>query len=539
MRDVPMFFPRGKVVRDRYVVEALLGKGGSSAVYRVRDRRAKGNIYALKALLRPDSYKRTRFLSEWEILKRLDHPTLPRVYRVFDDDRSNCIYLLMDYIEGTNLELLRLQQPEQRFPALFVLQLMTPIIDALLYLHAQQLPIIHRDIKPANILIPSDHRGAVLIDFGIAKEYVGDDTTTAIRHCSPGYASPEQYMRGTNPRTDIYGLAATFYALLTGSVPVDSLYRMTLLSSHGYDALEPAHNLVAGLSTTVSAVLHQGLALTSSERFMSIEAFWQALSTSVQENTQSPLPLEEASVLTHQPTLPIPSFSDPSTRLPLPGASCLPGDYSPTERVGQTPIPLLNSKRKQPKREGQLILLLPVLTIVILLAGMFFSTRMLPGLQHSLEHIHTLTKVRMTPIPTTPPQPLTHLRHLPGPTSPPAYLSLATRYDGTISNLSITPAISTTITVIILQDGANIHGNVSSGLPSLGNGQFIGTLLGTSTIQFLVSGYGGLPPLFFYGALSADGSLSGSYCSFQNGRCNYASGRYGKWVAYRSLENQP
>src|SRR5690349_17945488 len=102
MRDVRTKFPNGKVVRDRYVVEELLGKGGFSAVYRVRDRRVKSNVFALKALVSPDKQQRESFTFECEILKRLDHPALPRVYDMFEDSKYNCIYMLMDYVDGSN-----------------------------------------------------------------------------------------------------------------------------------------------------------------------------------------------------------------------------------------------------------------------------------------------------------------------------------------------------------------------------------------------------------------------------------------------------
>src|SRR5437868_770256 len=98
MRDVQTKFLTGKVVRDRYIVEELLGKGGFSAVYRVRDRRVKGNVFALKELVSPDKRERECFTFECDLLKRLDHPALPRVYHMFEDTKYNRIYMLMDYV---------------------------------------------------------------------------------------------------------------------------------------------------------------------------------------------------------------------------------------------------------------------------------------------------------------------------------------------------------------------------------------------------------------------------------------------------------
>src|SRR5438105_6562871 len=100
--------------------------------------------------------ERARFAFECEVLKRVDHSALPHVYRVFEDDKNNRAYLLMDYIEGPNLETLRQQQPEKCFPLPRVMSIMAPIIDAVSYLHRHHPPIIHLDIKPANMILPTD-----------------------------------------------------------------------------------------------------------------------------------------------------------------------------------------------------------------------------------------------------------------------------------------------------------------------------------------------------------------------------------------------
>src|SRR5437879_6048492 len=105
----------GSIVRNRYVVVGLLGQGGSGAVYLVRDQRVKGNLFALKEIINPNKKDRSRFLFEAEVLRRLEHTALPRVYSVFDDEVHQRAYMLMDYIEGSNLERLRQQQPRRQF----------------------------------------------------------------------------------------------------------------------------------------------------------------------------------------------------------------------------------------------------------------------------------------------------------------------------------------------------------------------------------------------------------------------------------------
>src|SRR6266566_856135 len=272
----------------RYVIEGLLGTGGFGAVYLVRDRRIKQRLFALKESIDPNKRDRERFIFEAEVLKRLNHVALPHVYQVFENEKLKRVYMLMDYIQGRDLEALLKGQPERCFSLPLVMAIMTPIVDALIYLHGQDPPIVHRDIKPANIIVPAKGGEAVLVDFGIAKEYILDNTTTVIRHGSPGYAAPEQYGSGTNPRTDIYGLGATFYTLLTGTVPVDAIARVT--GSKGIDPLVPVHLVVPSVSWATAMAIEKAMSISSDDRFNSVEDFWRELNTVTQkQQVVSPL----------------------------------------------------------------------------------------------------------------------------------------------------------------------------------------------------------------------------------------------------------
>jgi len=97
-----------------------------------------------------------------------------------------------------------------------------------------------------------------------------------IRHGSPGYAALEQYGHGgTTPRTDIYGLGATLYTLLTGVVPVDPVTRIT--ESLEFDSLTPASLLNPTVPTAVAKTIQRAMSISERDRFESVEEFWQEI----------------------------------------------------------------------------------------------------------------------------------------------------------------------------------------------------------------------------------------------------------------------
>jgi eukaryotic-like serine/threonine-protein kinase len=527
MREVQVSFPRGKVVRERYIVEELLGKGGFGAVYKVRDRRVRSNVFALKEVIDPNGYERDRLAFECEILKRLDHASLPRVYRVFEDERNNRFYMLMDYIEGSNLDKMRQRQLEKRFSVSQVLKIMAPIAEAITYLHAQQPPIIHRDIKPSNIIVSPACDGAVLVDFGIAKEYDQDSTTTAVRHCSPGYGAPEHYARGTNTRTDIYGLAATLYTLMTGKVPTDALYRMTQLGSKHNDPLVGANVLLPTIPQHIADVLEQAMAINSNDRYATIAEFWQTLTLyPIEEGEPEPLlvPVEDMHELAEALT---PAVRTTSLGHETPRA--------PVERV----------RSRIPTAFAALIL-------VALVAGGLFSSIAWPrsGLSSgstsvdstSLKNERSTAVARAAApakhaaaISKTETPPATPTAQPPTTTPVKSYPLLSASYSGTISDRYTSPPTNSSMSLSqIQQNGASISGYFAVGQGLIGSGDFSGNVNSANKIQFLIPGNYSLAPLFFEGQMKSDGSISGTYCSQLNGVCNKNAGGFGTWYVAAS-----
>jgi eukaryotic-like serine/threonine-protein kinase len=215
-----MSLQTGTVLNNRYKILEILGKGGMGAVYLALDERLGVQI-ALKENLVEDAEAIKQFRREAIILANLRHPNLPRVTDHFVIEGQGQ-YLVMDYIEGEDL-----RQRMRRInvlPENDVVMIGIAICDALSYLHSLNPVVIHRDIKPGNIKVTSAGK-VFLVDFGLAKIVEGSEaTTTGARGLTPGYSPPEQYGTArTDPRSDVYALGATLYAVVTGVPPEDGL----------------------------------------------------------------------------------------------------------------------------------------------------------------------------------------------------------------------------------------------------------------------------------------------------------------------------
>lgn len=212
----------GTVVGEKYKILYKVGHGGMSNVYL-----AINEVANKKWAIKEIDKKRTRVRqgpdTETAIMRRLDHPHLPRIVDVIETDTTYLI--LMDYIEGQTLRRIVDDKGAQKQEDVvgWALQL----CDVLDYMHHLDPPVIFRDMKPDNVMLRPD--GTVfLIDFGIAREYKenADGDTRALG--TIGYAAPEQYggEGQTDPRTDIYALGATMYHLVTGKNPTKPPYEM-------------------------------------------------------------------------------------------------------------------------------------------------------------------------------------------------------------------------------------------------------------------------------------------------------------------------
>ena len=270
----PALAPR-TVLLDRYLVQDYIGGGGFGHIYRAQDT-VLGHKRAIKEAFYRDPYTRRQFRLEAEFLINARHPNLVQGYTLFE--QAGRLYLVMDFVDGHTLEDITIERIRRiGFPLAEsqILDWILPICDAVRSLHQQPTPIIHRDIKPANIKL-NGQVVPVLIDLGLAKLYCpGTQTIGAALAFTPGYAPPEQYQASgaTDQRTDVYGMGATLYYLLTGYQPTESPARLSSTTLPAPRLLNPA------LSRATEAAVLQAMALDPASRQQTMSSLMADLQT--------------------------------------------------------------------------------------------------------------------------------------------------------------------------------------------------------------------------------------------------------------------
>lgn len=204
----------GKVYDRRYKIVQPIQEGGEGTVYLAYDKKLKNHPVAIKECNLASPQERKNLEKEALILIDFDNENVPRVFGIFETaNKSTC--LVMDYIEGDNLEQKRLKDNLNDGE---IVNWLSQIADTLSQLHGKH--IVHGDIKPKNIIISSKEPWkAYLVDFGSAKIYQpGRVPGEPVEHFSPGYTSPEQFQGRLDIRSDIYALGATLFTLLSGKI---------------------------------------------------------------------------------------------------------------------------------------------------------------------------------------------------------------------------------------------------------------------------------------------------------------------------------
>ena len=272
---MPTMLSPGTLLQGRYQVEAPVGIGGMSVVYRGRDLRFKDVVRycAIKEMAQsaPDSQTRLlnlkNFQREAGLLATLQHPAIPKVYDFFEENGK--VYLVLEFIPGKDLETM-LEEHGKPLDEARVARWALQICDVLSYLHNHKPePIVFRDMKPSNVMVVGDDR-IVLIDFGIARNLNrGDRKGTMIG--TEGYSPPEQYRGVAEPVGDIYALGATLHHLLTNIDP--------RLETPFTFQERPIRQINPTVSPEMEAVVARALEYDMAARWQSAEEFRQALLT--------------------------------------------------------------------------------------------------------------------------------------------------------------------------------------------------------------------------------------------------------------------
>jgi hypothetical protein len=290
-----------RVLADRYRVEALVGRGGMSLVYRATDQRLDRPV-ALKVVSLPAADEgeratlRQRLRREAASAARIPpHPNVVQVYDHGTDPQLDLDFITMELIRGRDVrDLLKAGAPPPDGAFRILLEAARGVAAG------HRAGVVHRDVKPGNIVLGGDAEieSVKILDFGIAKALEGepDDDLTRTGHTphSPAYASPEQLRgeRDLTPASDVFQLGLVGFELLTGRRPLDAQQRERLrdgarvdpVPAEGWDALPPP----------LAEVIRRALRMDPAERFPDAGAFAEALAAA--RDGAAPAPEDDATL---------------------------------------------------------------------------------------------------------------------------------------------------------------------------------------------------------------------------------------------------
>lgn len=283
IEENPVFLHPGTVLNDRYMLGRVLGQGGFGITYigydevlhtriavkeffpagLVQRNTQQMTIQPYSQSAQDFAHSREKFLEEARTLAKFsDEPGIVGIKDCFA--ANGTAYMVMQYLDGISLKQY-LEEKGGVLPPDEAVRILTPVMDVLRQIHQQG--IIHRDISPDNIMITV--QGQVkLIDFGAARQLMGGERSLSVL-LKPGYAPEEQYRtKGEQgPWTDVYGLCATLYRMVTGVVPPESLERLT----------EDRLVLPPSLPEAVKQALQSGLAVKAAQRVQTVDQLMDIL----------------------------------------------------------------------------------------------------------------------------------------------------------------------------------------------------------------------------------------------------------------------
>ena len=253
---------------DQYQVDREIGRGGDSRTFLAVDR--EGQKVALK-ILHPEVFESVaadRFLREIRLASQLNHPHIARL--LHSGEREWLVYLVTAFIDGPSLR--EVLSGSRQLNVGDTHRMGCELLEALG--HAHQRGIVHRDVKPENVLISPD-RGAVLLDFGIARAIVtsatDEITRTGITVGSSTYMSPEQINGDLelDGRSDLYSLGCMLFECLAGRAPFVWRKEIVVLQLHLTEPAPDVRTFRPDVPSELAEVIGKALAKRPQERWQS------------------------------------------------------------------------------------------------------------------------------------------------------------------------------------------------------------------------------------------------------------------------------
>jgi len=275
----------GATLNDTYVVENLLGEGGMGRVYTARHTRISKKRYAVKVLraeMADDANVLARFQREAEAAARITHPNVVGIYDV-DKTSDGLPYLVYEHLEG--MDLAEYVDTAGRVSTGTAIQICYNVCEALEAAHA--VGVIHRDLKPQNIFLVGNfdqgvprHPAVKVLDFGLSRfqDSTNTLTQTGMIMGTPSFMAPEQAKaEKTDHRTDIYGVGAILYTLLTGRPPFDAeTPRLTLLAVTSEDPPRP-RSVNPNIPEHLELAIQRAMAKNPADRFQDVASLKHAI----------------------------------------------------------------------------------------------------------------------------------------------------------------------------------------------------------------------------------------------------------------------
>ena len=421
---------------DEFEIERVLGEGGFAIVYLAFDHSLHRRV-ALKEylpaefafrqdehtiVLRSVQYQKTfeagrkSFVQEARFLAQFEHPSLVKVHRVFESNGT--AYMVQGYYAGESLA--AIVKGGRRYTDESVLR---PIVASLLaaveILHARQ--CLHRDIAPDNIIVqPSGV--PVLLDFGAARRIIGDMTQALTAVLKPSYAPIEQYTEdgglAQGPWTDVYALAATLRAAITGKPPPSSVGR-TIKDGLVKFADDPP----PGFDLQFLRGIDAGLALLPADRPQSIADFRSALGLTEPDADATAPPVPEPPPTVMRPSAPPP----PPAVAPAPVAPPVRAEPVATPKPSAPPPPPPKpapAPHKRIRRNDVLLIVIGVAAVLLMLLVPLAADWIWPS-PPTTPRVARVDRPAPPPAPSPAPVPAQPSAATPTPTPPPPVVAVA------------------------------------------------------------------------------------------------------------------